>query len=177
MNKKLIAIAVLATSALTSGVFAAPGGDGTVRFTGEIIPQGCEVSADTKDQIVNLKKIAATAFPQSGATAGDKDFSIILTNCPTTVSTASVRFSGTQVPGNNAILALTTEPGVATGVGIQISDSNNRVINLFQDSTPANLVSGSVENELKFVASYVSTADIVNPGVANAVSNFTIAYQ
>ncbi len=173
MNKNLIAVAVLAASAFTSSVFAE---DGKVNFTGTIIPQGCEVTADTINQTVDLGKVAVSAFPGTGATAGAKQFSLKLTNCPTTVTAATVRFDGTQVPGDNSILALTNEPNVATGVGIQIADNQNKVINLHQDSS-AYALSSTQENVLNFVARYVSTAASVTAGPANAVSNFTIVYQ
>ncbi|WP_431225195.1 fimbrial protein [Serratia sp. L9] len=173
MNKNLIAVAVLAASAFSTSVFAE---DGKVNFSGTIIPQGCEVTADTVNQIVDLGKVSVTSFPSSGATAGSKDFSLKLKNCPTTITAATVRFDGIQVPGNNSILALTDEANVATGVGIQIADNQNKVINLHQDSNEYPLVSTG-ENILKFVARYVSTSATVTAGPANAVSNFTIVYQ
>lgn len=174
MNKNLIAVAVLAASAFSTAAFAE---DGKVNFTGTIILNGCDVTADTKDQTVDLGKIAVSSFPAAGATAGSKQFSLKLTNCPDTVSAATVRFDGVQVPGDNSILALTEDAGVATGVGIQIADNQNKVINLYQDSSAYSLASGSAVNTLNFVARYISTADTVTAGPANAVSNFTIAYQ
>lgn len=174
MNKNLVAVAMLAASAFTTSVFAA---DGQVNFTGTIIPQGCDISASTKNQTVDLGQVAVSSFPIAGSVSASKGFSLSLTNCPSTVSAATVRFDGTQVPGNNSILALTQASGVATGVGIQIADNNNKVINLYQDSTAYTLLPGSAVNTLGFVASYVSTAATVTPGSANAVSNFTIVYQ
>lgn len=177
MNKKLIAVSALVISAFASNAFAE---DGKVNFTGTIIDQGCEVTADTVNQTVNLGKIAKSAFPAAGATAGAKGFSLVLEKCPETVTAATVRFDGTQVPGNNSILALSTESvndvAAATGVGIQISDNQNKIINLYEDSSSYAL-SSTAANTLNFVASYISTAAAVTPGVANAVSNFTIVYQ
>lgn len=174
MNKNLVAVAVLAASAFTTSVFAA---DGQVNFTGTIIPQGCDISSTTKNQTVDLGQVAVSSFPTAGSISASKGFSLVLTNCPSTVSAATVRFDGTQVPGNNSILALTQASGVATGVGIQIADNNNKVINLYQDSTKFDLLPGTAVNTLGFVASYISTAATVTPGSANAVSNFTIVYQ
>lgn len=174
MNKNLVAVAVLAASAFTTSVFAA---DGQVNFTGTIIPQGCDVSSSKDDLTVDLGKIAVSSFPGAGAVAGSKAFILKLTNCPTTVSAATVRFDGTQIPGNDSILQLTQGSGVATGVGIQIADNSNKVINLFHESNAYTLLPGSAVNTLGFVASYISTAATVTPGSANAVSNFTIAYQ
>lgn len=174
MNKNLIAVAVLAASAFSTTVFAE---DGKVNFTGEIIDQACTVHADSLDQIVKLGKVFKGAFKgAAGVEAASKSFSLILQNCPDTVKAATVRFDGTQVPGNDSVLALTDEPGVATGVGIQIADNNNKVINLHTDSSVYPL-SSTEDNVLGFVARYYSTSTTVTAGPANAVSNFTIVYQ
>lgn len=87
-----------------------------------------------------------------------------------------MRFDGIQVAGNDAVLALTDEPGVATGVGVQIADNNNKVINLHTDSSVYPL-SSTDDNVLGFVARYYATSATVTAGKANAVSNFTIIYQ
>ncbi|WP_024531391.1 fimbrial protein [Serratia fonticola] len=173
MNKNLLAVAVLAASAFSTAAFAA---DGKVNFSGEIIDQACTVHSDSENQTVTLGKVYVGAFKGgAGVTAASKDFSLILQNCPDTVTAATVRFDGIQVAGNDAVLALTEEPGVATGVGVQIAD-NNKVINLHTDSSVYPL-SSTDDNVLGFVARYYATSATVTAGKANAVSNFTIIYQ
>ncbi|ALX96570.1 fimbrial protein [Serratia sp. JSRIV001] len=174
MNKNLLAVAVLAASAFSTAAFAA---DGKVNFAGEIIDQACTVHSDSENQTVTLGKVFVGAFKGgAGVTAASKDFSLILQDCPDTVKAATVRFDGIQVAGNDAVLALTDEPGVATGVGVQIADNNNKVINLHTDSSVYPL-SSTEDNVLGFVARYYATSATVTAGKANAVSNFTIIYQ
>lgn len=92
-------------------------------------------------------------------------------------SSASVKFDGTSVNGDNSVLALTQEAGVATGVGIQLSDDSNTVLPLFTASKAYSLQSGGATNNLDFVARYISTAADVTPGPANATANFSINYN
>lgn len=171
MKKSLLAVGLFAGAMVSSAAFAA---DGTVNFTGAITDTACKIDTASKDQTVDLGKISAAAFNKAGSTAGAKQFILTINECPTDVKAAMVRFDGTQVPGNDAVLALNNDEGKATNVGIQISDNDNNVINLYQNSSAFALTAG--DNKLNFTARYYALADVVNPGVANAVTNFTIVY-
>lgn len=173
MNKNLIAVAVLAACAISPVAFAA---DGTVKFTGSITDLACTVDTESKNQIVNLGTLSKAAFTAESKTAGAKEFSLVLKDCPLTVTSAKVRFDGQQVPGDNSILALSNAADKAANVGIQLTDNQNNVINLHQDSAAYNLT--TEVNKLKFVAKYYATGtgNDVTPGSANAVADFTIIY-
>lgn len=173
MKKTLIAIALMASSTVVTSAFAA---DGSVNFTGSITDVACTVDTTTKNQDVFMGNIARTAFPVAGSLAAAKKFTLVLTNCPASVSGATVRFDGTQVAGDNSILALTTGGDTAQGIGVQISDSTGKVVPLYEDSSVYPLVSSGVNN-LEFKARYISLADDVTVGNANAVTQFTIVYQ
>lgn len=175
MNKNLIAIAVLAASALTTHVATAA--NGTVNFTGKIIPEGCDVTTATKNQTVLMDTIAVNAFDGAGSSpaAGSKAFELHLENCPASVTVAAVSFDGISATGDDTVLALTDGPNTATGVGIQISDAKGLVVPLHQKSSSYDLTSTGI-NVLKFVARYYATAATVTDGDANAVTNFTIVY-
>ncbi|MEL4014910.1 fimbrial protein [Dryocola clanedunensis] len=171
MKKSLLAVGLFAGAMVSSAAFAA---DGTVNFTGSITGTACKIDTASKDQTVDLGKISSTAFNEAGSTAGAKQFIIKINECPEGVKAAMVRFDGTQVPGNDAVLALNNDAGKATNVGIQISDNDNNVINLYQNSSVFALTTG--DNKLNFTARYYALAKDVTPGVANAVTNFTIVY-
>lgn len=175
MKKNLIAVAVLASSAFSVSAFAA---DGQVNFTGEIIDAACQVVNTPSNPLnVVLGKVAKTAFTGTGSTASATKFTLQLTNCPATVSTASVKFDGTSVNGDTTLLALTQESGVATGVGIQLADASNTVLPLYTASMAYPLVSGTATNNLDFVARYIATADTVTAGPANSMASFTVNYN
>lgn len=175
MKKNLIAAAVATVSILSaSSAFAA---DGQVNFTGEIIDAACTVVNSVSNPLeVNLGKVAKTAFTGSGSTAAATKFTLQLKDCPATVNTASVKFDGTSAAGDNSVLALTQESGVATGVGIQLSDASNAVLPLFTASA-AYPLSSTQTNDLDFVARYIATAADVTAGPANSVASFTVNYN
>ncbi|EGZ6673659.1 long polar fimbrial protein LpfA, partial [Escherichia coli] len=55
MKKVLFALSALALT--STSVFAADAGDGTVKFTGEIVDAACVVSPDTQKQEVVLGQV------------------------------------------------------------------------------------------------------------------------
>ncbi len=175
MKKNVIAMAIAATAVLsTANAFAAAG---QVNFTGEIIDAGCDVINTVSNPLqVNLGQVARSELLNTGDTAAATSFDIQLTNCPVTVSTASIKFDGTALNGDNSLLQLTQEAGVATGVGIQLSDTNG-VLPLFQPSAAYTLQSGASMNNLPFVARYKSVTSDVTAGPANSVANFSVIYN
>lgn len=151
--------------------------DGTVNFKGELTTDACQVVNNMSNPAqVDLGKVAKTSFPTVGATAAAKKFTLVLKNCPPGVSAATVAFNGNAENGDNRVLALTQETDVATGVGVQISDVSQTVMSLGVPSQSYPLVS-VVDNNLDFVARYVSTQSDVTPGPANSVATFDISYQ
>lgn len=174
MRKSFIATLIATTSILTSNnVLAA---DGTIDFTGEIIDNACELAAGSDALKVNLGKVSKTALPSANSTAAATKFTIKLINCPATVSTASVKFDAESYSGDDTVIALKQESGVATGVGIQITDDANTVVPLFTASKTYPLKEG-VENNLDFRARYIAKTDSVTAGLANANATFTINYN
>lgn len=171
--KKNIIVATLAAAAVMSSVsaFAA---DGQINFTGEITDTACEVVNTVSSPLaVTLGKVSKSAFVGAGSTAAATRFTLKLSGCPDGLNTASVKFDGTSVAGDNSVLALTA--GGAAGVGIQLSDSNQNKLPLNTDSASYSVTDGSAS--MDFVARYVATSATVTAGAANAVANFTINYN
>lgn len=175
MKKNLIASVVAMTAVLSvSSVFAA---GGQVNFTGEIIDAGCDIVNTPSNPLnVNMGSVATTEFTGAGSTAAATKFVLQLKNCPATVTSASVKFDGTNVNGDTSVLALTPQSGVATGVGIQLSDSANAVVPLFTASQ-AYALTPVQDNNLEFVARYIATSSTVTAGPANASANFSVTYN
>lgn len=173
MKKNLLAVAIVASSVFSCSAFAA---NGTVNFTGSVTDQACTVDTTSQNQDVVLGTVAVSSFPTAGSLAAAKTFTLVLKDCPDTVTGAAVRFDGTQVPGDNNILALTGGADTASGIGVQISDDQNKIVPLYQDSSVYKLVSTGTNN-LNFSARYISMTDKVTAGKANAVTQFTVVYQ
>ncbi|HDN2513525.1 MULTISPECIES: fimbrial protein [Providencia] len=170
---------IIATLIATSSIFAinnAFAADGTIDFTGEITDQACELAAGSDALKVNLGKVSKTALPSAGSTAAATKFTIKLINCPATVTTASVKFDADSYLGDDTVIKLKEEAGVATGVGIQITDDINTVVPLFTASKNYPLQQ-NVENNLDFRARYIAKSDTVTTGPANGTATFTINYN
>lgn len=178
---------VLSSTIMASQVFAS---DGTVHFRGEVIDSTCEVTADTKDQSVDLGKVNRTAFAGAGSTAAPTAFHIDLEKCPDTYTKAGVRFDGTEAADGNGDLAIgdplnTTTPGdytgtepapiTATGVAIRIyNKADNSQVKLYTKSAETPIV--ATKASMQFVARYIATSATVTAGTANADSQFTVEY-
>lgn len=188
MKGKFTAAALVVSSFFAAGHALAS--DGTVHFRGEIIDSTCEVTADTKNQNVDLGKVNRTAFDGVGSLAAPTAFEIDLEKCPDTYTKAAVRFDGVEAPGGNGDLSVgnpaTTEaPGdftgtgtaaTAKGVAIRIFNrGDNSQVQLAKDSAYSDISAGTAA--MKFMARYIATDATVTPGTANADSQFTIEYQ
>ncbi|MDR2224849.1 MAG: fimbrial protein [Providencia sp.] len=170
---------IIATLIATSSIFAinnAFAADGTIDFTGEITDQACELAAGSDALKMNLGKVSKTALPSTGSTASATKFTIKLINCPATVTTASVKFDADSYLGDDTVIKLKEEAGVATGVGIQITDDLNTIVPLFTASKNYPLKQ-NVENNLDFRARYIAKSDTVTTGPANGTATFTINYN
>lgn len=163
---------------LTLSATNALAADGKITFNGSITDVACTVDSSSKDMTVTLGNVSRTSLDGSaGKTAAPVSFNIKLTNCPVAINgkNASVIFDGISANNDNTALKLTQDTGVATGVGVQISDNSGSIVPLFTPSSSYPLVTGV--NSLGFTARYVSLTNAVTAGPANAVSNFTIAYN
>lgn len=175
--KKQLLVAALALSTLTCFVSGVQANDGTINFTGEVLDAACSVDVGASSALsVSLGQVQKTAFSGPGSTADATKFTLKLSNCPDTITKATVKFDGTAYSGDNTVLALTTGTGVATGVGIQLMDATNTVVPLFTDSSAYTLVKDD-ENDLDFYARYIQKDASVSAGKADATASFTIAYQ
>lgn len=172
MKKNLI-VAALVTGVLSASAFA---DDGKINFVGAITDDACTVVNNMSNPLtVTLGTVSSAAFTAAGSTAAPTKFTIALTGCPATMTSAKVKFDGTADTNVNTILQLTQETGVATNVGIQLMDKANVVVPLYTASSAYALAAGA--NNLDFTARYYATAAAVTAGPANSTSNFTIVYN
>jgi major type 1 subunit fimbrin (pilin) len=83
MNKKLIALALLAGSTFASVAHAA---DGKINFAGTVTSAACAITTEAASQTVNLEIVSTTSLANAKNTASPTRFNIVLTNCPTTAA-------------------------------------------------------------------------------------------
>ncbi|MGL5384400.1 MAG: fimbrial protein [Serratia sp. (in: enterobacteria)] len=177
MKKNLIAVAVaVAAVAALSVSNAIAGGAGQINFTGAITDDACTIVNTVSNPLdVKLGTYGSNEFKAAGDTTAKMGFKIALTDCPASAKQAAVNFDGTSDSTNAALLKLTQDSGVATGVGIQLYDDAGTEIALHTASKVYPLVTG--DNNLPFNAAYKSTAATVTAGPANGVANFSIIYN
>ncbi|WP_202300859.1 fimbrial protein [Dryocola clanedunensis] len=174
MKKTLLAMAI-AGVALMGMTNAARAADGTINFSGEILDQTCAISATSSTMNVDLGKVSKSSLTgAAGTKSAPQPFEINLTSCPAALANATVKFDGTADATNSDLLKITSGTGVATGVGIEISDVNG-VVPLHSASMSYPLAAGGTK--LQFTARYVSTSAVVGNGTANGVSQFTLNYK
>ncbi|WON76482.1 fimbrial protein [Serratia sp. UGAL515B_01] len=150
--------------------------DGKINFYGTITDVSCTVVNDVSNPLtVTMGTVSSKAFTGAGSTAAPTRFTLLLKNCPSSVKSAVVKFDGIPALNDDTVLALSKVTGMATNVGIQITDNQRRVVPLFTPSSSYPLNAG--ENNLNFVARYYATGNKVTSGPANATSNFTIIYN
>lgn len=176
MKKNLIAVAFAATTALTaSQAFAAAG---TVNFTGEILDAACSVDVASQNQTVALGAYNKSEFTNSGDVTAAKKFSIVLKDCPASVTQAHVMFDGTPESTNSSLLAIdSTVAGAATGVAINLLTADMVSLPLHGDNTYRYTLSSTADNTLDFYAQYQSTSSAVTAGPANSVASFSVIYN
>ncbi|RJT27977.1 fimbrial protein [Buttiauxella izardii] len=175
MKKNLIALAIAATAVLSAANASAAAGQ--VNFTGKILETGCDVVNTVASPLtVAMGQIAKSEFTAGNTLSAAQTFKIQLTNCPAAIPSARISFDGTPLNGDTSVLQLNADNGVATGVGIQISDTAG-VLPLRQPSATYTLVSGSDMNDLAFTARYKAVGTAVTAGPANATANFSVIYN
>lgn len=153
--------------------------DGTIYFTGKIVEASCAVSSESSVTLIDTK---TDQLKNKGDTGATKSFSVRLSNCPTTVNSASISFSGTADANNPELFATS---GDAQGIGVEIVDLNNaneqRLPPTTDSTKGSQLVAikpGAVTNTLNFGARYMATTDSkIISGDANSQADFTVTYR
>ncbi len=160
-------------------VFSAIAADGRINFTGTILDSACTVNTTSASQTVNLGSVQRTAFKTAGDVAAATRFDIVLENCPSTVSSASVKFDGQGHNNNKNILALSSGQS-AEGVGVALFEADGVTAIPLSTQSAQMILDTTAEtnrNVMTFVAKYQATQAAVVAGTANATSDFTIIYQ
>lgn len=181
---------------LAGSVMAA---DGVINFTGEIVAASCKTTGGAGTNItgakgaqivdVNLGKVSIDTLSSTagGGVVGGSNIRLEL-DCGGTaggLSTVKLKFdpySGSGVnPKNNSLLKVT---GTATGVGIGIYDTTNKLLNLSANETiDAPLSKSGDDTDVKYTArldlraSYVASGEAIKAGTANGTLPFTLTYE
>lgn len=177
MKHTLLASALFVSATLVGSAQAATG---TITITGSIIDKGCDIQAGSQSLDVDLGTVDASTFEgKVGSTLGSAPLKIALTGCPETgVTGVSVVFDGPASTDNTELLAITAGETSAKGVGVAFYESDSStLIPLHKPSAVNAVAEGQTDVTLNYVAKYMSTADTVVGGGADATANFTLIYN
>lgn len=173
---KKIILAALISGAMSSSVFAADAGSGTVTFTGSIIEAPCSIAPGEENQEVPLGQVSNVTLAAGGASSA-QPFTIQLEGCnleddnQVTVTFNGTAAGATGTPGAD-FLQIT---GDASGAAVKLMNASGATVPVNSGNTQ-NYVEG--DNTLKFSAALqgLEGATVV-PGNFQAVTNFTLAYN
>lgn len=181
MKKTLLAAIMVPTLFVASQSFADEGdgptpinvNGGVVQFSGSIVNSPCSISTGTQSQTIELGQYRAADFENIGDTSPATGFNITLQDCSAeTYSNVAVTFKG-----NTASTDTLAVEGGADGVGIQIvKDGKTIPVDGTGSTEPTTLIEGA-DNNIYFQAQYVSIANTVTAGAANAVADFVLNYK
>jgi len=143
-----------------------------IEFTVNIVTWSCTISTSSQDITVNLGDYPDYYFKSAGQTTPAKYFSISLSDCNNTSVTTT--FSGTADSANSHYLALNSN-STAKNIAVEILDNDKTALPLNTESA-AVTVDSSGSATLGFWANYISTADSITGGSADADATFTINY-
>lgn len=173
MKKSILALMVVASSVV--GLSAANASDGQVHFTGSITADACTVNGGVAGPLeVELGTVASSAMAGVGTKSTPTKFTIALTACDASLTSAAVKFDGTSDSADETLLQLDSD-STATGVGIEIGEADGTPLPLYTASQSVPITSGAAN--LDFVGRYKSTAAAPVAGSANGTSQFTVNYN
>ncbi|EPL6454377.1 MULTISPECIES: fimbrial protein [Providencia] len=177
-KKTVLITSIIATSLSGIAHAAIDSGNakGTINFRGQFIDTTCtiEVNNTNKNEgIVQLGTWMTNTFDKVGEITEAVPLTIGLSGCPATLGRARVTFDGTPHADNNKLYAVNS----AGGVGIGISGDVNGT-NFYTPGTEADGIDlKGNHGEKTYYARYVTTANEVTPGKANADVTVTIQYN
>ncbi|WP_241622423.1 fimbrial protein [Rosenbergiella australiborealis] len=175
MMRRLLFMLIASFSLISS----VPAADSVITITGQLKDNMCTVSVGGDGFTVNLNTYATKNFNSVGNTSGTVPFSITLSNCGSAVSTVKINITGTTDSANATLLKTSTDTGYATGIGVQILDSSQTIVQPNQDSSSLSAITltANQTNVITYYARMVSTASPVGAGTVSATANFTLQFN
>lgn len=183
MNRKLLSVLILASTAMAAQVASAA--DGTITFNGEVTAQTCTINgagSGSNDFLVTLPSVATSALAADGQAAGRKIFDIALTNCTPDSGNVHTYFEpGVTTDLNTGNLIVDAGVGAAKNVQIRLLNGDDYsaiktgFADALQNSKSAVIAAGSAV--LPYVAEYVAVGGAATAGAANSSVVYSLVYQ
>ena len=187
MNKLTTSLALISTMFMAGITYAVEADvnarteKGTINFTGKVVGVTCTIKQDYGNQTVKLPDVLRSKLQQSGAVAGEKDFSIDLTGC-NAGDTVQFKFTPdtTLIDTTTGNLKNKVGEEFAENVQIQIlNPSNSKAAIKLDTATPIKTVATGSDVSIPFIAQYyaVGAQNAVTVGLVQASVGFTLDYK
>lgn len=151
--------------------------DGTVKISGIIQDNTCELAPDSQYKEVNMGALARKQFTHAGESTPFKTFVIHLNNCGPAAEEATVMFSGTLSQSNQSFFSIDGNSDAATGIALGIYNNNGKQIQPNEKSDGIALTPGQSTVNLAFMARYVAMQSNVTSGNADVSITFSVIYD
>nr|WP_273827007.1 fimbrial protein [Providencia rettgeri] len=178
MSKKMIvfSLSMLTFLPLLPPAYAA---DSTINIKGYVRDNTCAMAPGSKNQVVDLLASPTKLLRANGDVTSSIPFSIELAPCGSSVTAVKIGFVGIADIQNTTLLAI--EPGNlnASGVGIQILDSQKSPLVLNETSNSLNWLPlvAQKSNTIQFYARLMASNVPVTAGHVRATATFTLEFQ
>lgn len=143
-----------------------------ISVSGKVILVPCTVDADTVNKEVELPKAQAHNLASAGTGADWADFDLVLSNCPSSITTATALFSGTADVDD-----ATTYKNIGTGQNVSLQMVARNDVYGNGSSMKKNIDNTTHEATFPLSARIYSPKGGAIAGTFNSVVNVTFSYQ
>lgn len=173
---KTVMAGAVAMALVSFGANAANQGQGTIKFTGDVISAPCGIASGYENQEIPMGQVSKAHLDANGVSK-PQSVEIKLVNCDATelAKTGSVKVSFT----GTTITSAPTELGTAgdTGTAVVMSEASGKLVSF--DGTPGALTKLKQGDNTLLYSAWVkkATGGTVKEGSFEAVTNFALAYE
>lgn len=121
---------------------------------------------------VVLPTVLSSAFTGVGSTSGKKPFQIQL-SCPSGTAVKKIMLQTAYADSHSGVVAPSTGPGFAQGIGVQILDGNSNAVTFDVQAA----VTPNATTSIPYYAQYFQTAPAISGGAVKATVTFDVYYQ
>lgn len=150
---------------------------GLISFSGSVAGPTCVINGGDNDVQVNLPEVSTYDLRQAGQTAGERTFSLVLSQC-SHVGQVSTYFEPGPTVNPEGRLTVDAGSGAATSVDVQLLNSARAPMNLAggrgnQSSQRVDIVNGNAI--LNYTARYFSLG-ATTPGLVSTNVRYSLEY-
>lgn len=148
--------------------------DVSLSIEGNIYGTACQLDGVSHNLVVDLGQAVASDFKEVGDVGTWKNFDVTLSNCPPTLTLATIEIDGNRDKIHPFKFA---NIGTATGVALELADRPDMIL-LAPESRFNTAIDATTHTaDFAMAARYYTSKVPVTAGTFNSVVQFTLTYQ